>query len=113
MLIAEEEKIIVEERKGNQLVVEEKTLVDTVYALKDQVADILDQMKVRYDALSKSVTRCMVFTSNFATFLSFFIDQLTGFEIDSGAWAQGAEEDGDDHSEDSEKWRARYVLFLH
>jgi len=45
VLIAEEEKIIVEERKGNQLVVEEKTLVDTVYALKDQVADILDQMK--------------------------------------------------------------------
>merc|ERR1712136_158050 len=45
VLIAEEEKIIVEERKGNELVVEEKTLVDTVYALKDQVADILDQMK--------------------------------------------------------------------
>ena len=46
VLIPAEEKLIVEERKGNQLVVEEKTLVDTVYALKDQVADILDQMKV-------------------------------------------------------------------
>lgn len=38
VLIAEDEKIIVEETKGNKVVVEEKSLVDTVYALKDQVA---------------------------------------------------------------------------
>ncbi|CAL4103827.1 unnamed protein product, partial [Meganyctiphanes norvegica] len=38
VLIAEDEKIIIEETKGNKVVVEEKSLVDTVYALKDQVA---------------------------------------------------------------------------
>lgn len=37
VLIAEDEKIIVEEKKGNQIVMEEKSLVDTVYALKDKV----------------------------------------------------------------------------
>ncbi|XP_066967640.1 rho guanine nucleotide exchange factor 7 [Macrobrachium rosenbergii] len=41
LLIAEEEKIIVEETRGNQIVIEEKSLVDTVYALKDQVAALL------------------------------------------------------------------------
>ena len=46
-----------EERKGNQLVVEEKTLVDTVYALKDQVADILDQMKVGHEAGTEQLTK--------------------------------------------------------
>ncbi|PSN53241.1 Rho guanine nucleotide exchange factor 7 [Blattella germanica] len=40
MLIAEEEKIIIEETSGNQIIVEEKSLVDTVYALKDQVKDL-------------------------------------------------------------------------
>ncbi|KAK7869103.1 hypothetical protein R5R35_007764 [Gryllus longicercus] len=37
MLIAEEEKIIIEETAGDETIVEEKSLVDTVYALKDQV----------------------------------------------------------------------------
>ncbi|KAK4324924.1 hypothetical protein Pmani_004461 [Petrolisthes manimaculis] len=41
VLIAEEEKIIVEETRGNQVVMEEKSLVDTVYALKDQVATLV------------------------------------------------------------------------
>lgn len=40
MLIAEEEKIIIEETSGNQTIVEEKSLVDTVYALKDQVKEL-------------------------------------------------------------------------
>ncbi|PNF17134.1 Rho guanine nucleotide exchange factor 7 [Cryptotermes secundus] len=40
MLIAEEEKIIIEETSGNQTFVEEKSLVDTVYALKDQVKEL-------------------------------------------------------------------------
>ncbi|XP_046987789.1 rho guanine nucleotide exchange factor 7 isoform X3 [Schistocerca americana] len=40
LLIAEEEKIIIEETEGNQTIVEEKSLVDTVYALKDQVKDL-------------------------------------------------------------------------
>ncbi|XP_014681934.1 PREDICTED: rho guanine nucleotide exchange factor 7-like [Priapulus caudatus] len=37
VLIAEDEKIIVEETKGDRIVVEERSLVDTVYALKDKV----------------------------------------------------------------------------
>ncbi|XP_063231749.1 rho guanine nucleotide exchange factor 7 isoform X2 [Bacillus rossius redtenbacheri] len=40
LLIAEEEKIIVEETSGNQTIVEEKSLVDTVYALRDQVKEL-------------------------------------------------------------------------
>ncbi|XP_013388221.1 rho guanine nucleotide exchange factor 7-like isoform X1 [Lingula anatina] len=43
MLIAEEEKIIFEEQKGDQTVVEEKTLVDTVYAIKDQLKELREE----------------------------------------------------------------------
>ncbi|KAG1681657.1 Rho guanine nucleotide exchange factor 7 [Nymphon striatum] len=43
VLIAEEEKMIVEETKGNQIVIEEKSLVDTVYALKDEVKELYVQ----------------------------------------------------------------------
>ncbi|XP_047489051.1 rho guanine nucleotide exchange factor 7-like isoform X1 [Penaeus chinensis] len=50
VLIAEEEKIIIEETHGNQVVMEEKSLVDTVYALKDQVAALLRD----YQALKKA-----------------------------------------------------------
>ncbi|XP_045618829.2 rho guanine nucleotide exchange factor 7 isoform X1 [Procambarus clarkii] len=50
VLIAEEEKIIVEETHGNQIVMEEKSLVDTVYALKDQVATLLRD----YQSLKKA-----------------------------------------------------------
>ncbi|XP_077988389.1 rho guanine nucleotide exchange factor 7-like isoform X2 [Glandiceps talaboti] len=45
VIIAEEEKIIVEEMKGNITVVEERSLVDTVYALRDQVKDLTDVTK--------------------------------------------------------------------
>uniref|UniRef100_T1J452 Rho guanine nucleotide exchange factor 7 n=1 Tax=Strigamia maritima TaxID=126957 RepID=T1J452_STRMM len=40
VLIAEEEKIIIEETSGCEAVMEEKSLVDTVYALKDQVKEL-------------------------------------------------------------------------
>ncbi|KAK2145460.1 hypothetical protein LSH36_680g01005 [Paralvinella palmiformis] len=50
VLIVEEEKIIVEENKGGQVVVEEKSLVDTVYYLKDQVKDLKqDYVKLQKD----------------------------------------------------------------
>ncbi|XP_071476868.1 rho guanine nucleotide exchange factor 7-like isoform X1 [Diadema antillarum] len=45
VFLAEDEKIIVEETKGSETVVEEKTLVDTVYALRDQVKDLMDETK--------------------------------------------------------------------
>ncbi|XP_072033455.1 rho guanine nucleotide exchange factor 7-like isoform X2 [Amphiura filiformis] len=45
VFLAEEEKIIVEETKGNETVVEEKSLIDTVYALRDQVKDLVDETK--------------------------------------------------------------------
>ncbi|XP_003726562.1 rho guanine nucleotide exchange factor 7 isoform X1 [Strongylocentrotus purpuratus] len=45
VFLAEDEKIMVEETKGSETVVEEKTLVDTVYALRDQVKDLMDETK--------------------------------------------------------------------
>lgn len=51
VLIAEEEKIIVEEIRGDTTIVEERSLVDTVYALKDQVKEL----KVETAALAKSL----------------------------------------------------------
>ncbi|MBN3303565.1 rho guanine nucleotide exchange factor 7b isoform X1 [Amia ocellicauda] len=46
MLFPEEEKIIVEETKSNgQTVIEEKSLVDTVYALKDEVQELKQDNK--------------------------------------------------------------------
>uniref|UniRef100_A0A3B3SQ70 Rho guanine nucleotide exchange factor 7 n=1 Tax=Paramormyrops kingsleyae TaxID=1676925 RepID=A0A3B3SQ70_9TELE len=49
VLFPEEEKIIVEETKSNgQTVIEEKSLVDTVYALKDEVQELkLDNKKMK------------------------------------------------------------------
>ncbi|KAG9348663.1 hypothetical protein JZ751_028980 [Albula glossodonta] len=49
MLFPEEEKIIVEETRSNgQTVIEEKSLVDTVYALKDEVQELkLDYKKMK------------------------------------------------------------------
>lgn len=43
VIVAEDEKMIVEETKGNVSVVQEKSLVDTVYALKDQVKDLQNE----------------------------------------------------------------------
>ncbi|XP_043928586.1 rho guanine nucleotide exchange factor 7 isoform X1 [Protopterus annectens] len=46
VLFPEEEKIIVEETKSNgQTVIEEKSLVDTVYALKDEVQELKQENK--------------------------------------------------------------------
>ncbi|XP_063507228.1 rho guanine nucleotide exchange factor 7 isoform X10 [Pongo pygmaeus] len=46
VLLPEEEKIIVEETKSNgQTVIEEKSLVDTVYALKDEVQELRQDNK--------------------------------------------------------------------
>uniref|UniRef100_A0A4W3JH26 Rho guanine nucleotide exchange factor (GEF) 7a n=1 Tax=Callorhinchus milii TaxID=7868 RepID=A0A4W3JH26_CALMI len=46
VLLPEEEKIIVEETKSNgQTVIEEKSLVDTVYALKDEVQELKQENK--------------------------------------------------------------------
>ncbi|KAJ3587340.1 hypothetical protein NHX12_010938 [Muraenolepis orangiensis] len=46
VLLPEEEKIIVEEMKSNgQTVIEEKSLVDAVYALKDEVHDLKKEHK--------------------------------------------------------------------
>lgn len=44
VLIAEEEKIIVEEVQGTRTVMEERSLVDTVYALRDQVRELQNQV---------------------------------------------------------------------
>ncbi|VDM45004.1 unnamed protein product [Toxocara canis] len=53
LLVAEDEKIFVEEMIGDEIVVHERTLVDTVYALKDQINNL--QREVRQ--LSKTVER--------------------------------------------------------
>ncbi|XP_071950556.1 rho guanine nucleotide exchange factor 6-like isoform X2 [Antedon mediterranea] len=45
VFLVEEEKIIVEETRGNETVLQEKSLVDTVYALRDQVKDLVDETK--------------------------------------------------------------------
>lgn len=46
MLFPEEEKIIVEETKSNgQTVIEERSLVDTVYALRDEVQELKQDNK--------------------------------------------------------------------
>ncbi|KAF6031035.1 ARHGEF7 [Bugula neritina] len=50
MLIAEDEKIICEITKDNQTVIEERSLVDTVYIIKDQIRDLqLDYEKLKKD----------------------------------------------------------------
>uniref|UniRef100_A0A914ZBL5 Rho guanine nucleotide exchange factor 7 n=1 Tax=Parascaris univalens TaxID=6257 RepID=A0A914ZBL5_PARUN len=45
LLVAEDEKIFVEEMIGDEVVVHEKTLVDTVYALKDQINSLQRMLK--------------------------------------------------------------------
>ncbi|KAK6032928.1 SH3 domain protein [Ostertagia ostertagi] len=40
LIVAEDEKILVEEVVGDEIIIQEKSLVDTVYALKDQVASL-------------------------------------------------------------------------
>uniref|UniRef100_A0A2R5LE14 Putative guanine nucleotide exchange factor n=1 Tax=Ornithodoros turicata TaxID=34597 RepID=A0A2R5LE14_9ACAR len=43
VIVVEDEKMIVEETKGNVSVLQEKSLVDTVYALKDQVKELQNE----------------------------------------------------------------------
>lgn len=50
VLIAEEEKIIIDDVDGDNLMFKEKGLVDTVYALKDRLRELsLEQKKLRKD----------------------------------------------------------------
>ncbi|KJH40279.1 hypothetical protein DICVIV_13781 [Dictyocaulus viviparus] len=44
LIVAEDEKILVEEVVGDEIVIQEKSLVDTVYALKDQVAGLRQEL---------------------------------------------------------------------
>ncbi|XP_019616306.1 PREDICTED: rho guanine nucleotide exchange factor 7-like isoform X1 [Branchiostoma belcheri] len=55
VLVPEEEKIIVEETKNNQTVVQEKSLVDTVYQLKDQVEELCKETKRLNKGLEEEV----------------------------------------------------------
>ena len=50
IIVAEDEKIFVEEREGDSVVYKERTLVDTVYSLKDQV-NVLQ--KVRHQLITR------------------------------------------------------------
>ncbi|EPB76747.1 hypothetical protein ANCCEY_04183 [Ancylostoma ceylanicum] len=44
LIVAEDEKILVEEVVGDEIVIQEKSLVDTVYALKDQVTGLRQEL---------------------------------------------------------------------
>lgn len=44
LIVAEDEKILVEEVVGDAVIIQEKSLVDTVYALKDQVAGLRQEL---------------------------------------------------------------------
>lgn len=43
VIVAEDEKIIVEDTRGKVPVLEERSLVDTVYALRDQVKELRNE----------------------------------------------------------------------
>ncbi|XP_072885195.1 rho guanine nucleotide exchange factor 7-like isoform X1 [Hemitrygon akajei] len=54
VLLPEEEKMIVEETNSNgQTIIEEKTLVDTVYALKDEVLELKQESKKMWCSLEE------------------------------------------------------------
>uniref|UniRef100_A0A915Q5B2 Rho guanine nucleotide exchange factor 6/7 coiled-coil domain-containing protein n=1 Tax=Setaria digitata TaxID=48799 RepID=A0A915Q5B2_9BILA len=53
LIVAENEKIFVEEMIGDQMIVREKSLVDTVYALKDQLNNVQKELL----QLNKTVDR--------------------------------------------------------
>ncbi|XP_072482664.1 rho guanine nucleotide exchange factor 6 isoform X4 [Notamacropus eugenii] len=56
VLLPEEEKIIVEETRSNgQTVIEEKSLVDTVYALKDEVKELKQENKKMKQCLEEEL----------------------------------------------------------
>ncbi|XP_062855883.1 rho guanine nucleotide exchange factor 6 isoform X2 [Trichomycterus rosablanca] len=57
VLLPEEEKIIVEETKSNgQTIIEEKSLVDAVYALKDEVHELKKESKLMKQCLEEEHT---------------------------------------------------------
>lgn len=45
LLVPEDEKLLVEEWVGDELVIQEKSLVDTVYSLKDQMNEVKQELK--------------------------------------------------------------------
>lgn len=53
VIVAEDEKIIVEETRGNVSVMEERSLVDTVYALRDQVKELRNETNQLTKALEE------------------------------------------------------------
>lgn len=54
VFLPEEEKMIVEETNSNgQMIIEEKTLVDTVYALKDEVLELKQESKKMWCSLEE------------------------------------------------------------
>ncbi|XGW33471.1 hypothetical protein V3C99_017692 [Haemonchus contortus] len=53
LIVAEDEKILVEEVVGDEIIIQEKSLVDTVYALKDQVAGLRQELAAMNRALDR------------------------------------------------------------
>ncbi|KAK5984724.1 Rho guanine nucleotide exchange factor 7 [Trichostrongylus colubriformis] len=53
LIVAEDEKILVEEVVGDEIIIQEKSLVDTVYALKDQVAGLRQELATMNRALDR------------------------------------------------------------
>lgn len=86
VLIAEEEKIILEEARDNQIVVEEKTLVDTVYSLRDQVKEL----KQEQHALRKELESERNARKN--------LEQLVRHALKSTSQAAGKQEPGSNQS---------------
>lgn len=56
VLLPEEEKLIIEETRSNgQTIIEEKSLVDTVYALKDEVKELKQENKKMKQCLEEEL----------------------------------------------------------
>ncbi|CAI4229295.1 unnamed protein product [Auanema sp. JU1783] len=53
LIVAEQEKILVEEVEGGEVVWKEKSLIDTVYSLRDQVSDLRRDVTILQEALVK------------------------------------------------------------
>uniref|UniRef100_A0A914XWX9 Uncharacterized protein n=1 Tax=Panagrolaimus superbus TaxID=310955 RepID=A0A914XWX9_9BILA len=53
LIVAEEEKIFVEEKEGDAIVYKERTLVDTVYSLKDQVNILQKELETMKNSFEK------------------------------------------------------------
>jgi len=53
LIVAEDEKILVEELVGDQVVMQEKSLVDTVYVLRDQIGSMQKDISYLMKVISK------------------------------------------------------------